>query len=262
VEGALLGLGLSAAFSSLARWQRLLTWDGAIAAIAVGTTVFLFGGWGWAAVLLAFFTTSSLWTRVALARRGPGGRRWASSGEAEGRTAGQVMANGVVPAVAALAHGFGAVAALPAFLGAIAAMTADTWATELGLLSSSTPRLITTGHPVEPGRSGGITVEGTAGGILGACTIATLAMAFRPSLALWVGTLLAGVTGMFVDSFLGATLQEGFRCHVCGREGEKPSCCGRPAQRIRGFPGITNNAVNALAAGWGAALGIVSSVLF
>ncbi|MDR7435750.1 MAG: DUF92 domain-containing protein [Armatimonadota bacterium] len=261
MEGALLGLGLSTAISALARWQRLLTRDGAIAAIAVGTAIFASGGWRWATVLLVFFVTSSLWTRISHVWKGQERENWAPSArEPEGRTAAQVMANGAIPVAAALAYGFGVAGALPAFLGAMAAMTADTWATEVGLLSPSMPRLITTGERVEPGRSGGVTFEGTAGGILGACTIATLALLFWPSPSLWLGTFLAGVTAMFIDSILGATIQEGFRCPACGREGERAVCCNRPTERRRGIRGITNNAVNVLASGWGAAVGIASSV--
>lgn len=162
--------------------MRWLTRRGAAAALAVGLAVA--GGFGWRglALLLAFFVSGSLLT--------PGGGQ---------RRARQVIANGGVAALAALAGSWAA------FAGSIAAATADTWATEIGRHSRTPPRLITNGRPVPAGTDGGITLLGTAGGVAGAAFIAGLAFVFEPRVAVAVGA--GGVFGMLLDSLLGATLQ-------------------------------------------------------
>jgi uncharacterized protein (TIGR00297 family) len=134
-------------------------------------------------LLLAFFVLSTL-----LSRRGTA------------RNERQVIANGGVAAVAALAGHW------TWFAGALAAATADTWATEIGRHSRTRPRLITNGTPVPAGTDGGITLLGTAGGIAGALFIAVLARVLVPG-GFLMAVAVAGIAGMLLDSLLGATLQ-------------------------------------------------------
>ena len=151
----------------LAGWSLgALSPGGAVAAGLVGGTVLARGGLPAAGALVAFFVTSSALGRYkarAKARRGvlaqaKGGRR----------DAWQVLANGGAGAVAlALGGRRGA----PAFLGALATAGADTWATELGLLASGPPRLVTTLRPVAPGTSGAVTPQGTLAAVGGALTV-------------------------------------------------------------------------------------------
>ncbi len=173
--------------------MKWLTAAGAAAALAVGTATVIGVGWRGVLLLLAFLVSGSLWTKG-------GGRR----------TAAQVFANGGVAALAALLGSW------PAFAGAIAAAASDTWATEIGAHSRTPPRLITNGTAVSPGTNGGITILGTAGGVLGAVLIAGLTHALSPRGTapglthpghLAVVVAVAGVTGMLVDSLLGATVQ-------------------------------------------------------
>lgn len=176
-----------------------LTRSGAIAAFVVGTVVFGFGGWRAGLLLMTFFATSSALTRWHAERKRHPEHRG-------GRTAGQVIANGLVAAILAV---WFAIAPSPevitAFAGAIAAATADTWATEVGLLSPSPPRLITTWRRVRAGTSGGVTLLGTAVGAAGASLIARLSqLVFGTSHdVVWI----AAMGGVFIDSLLGATLE-------------------------------------------------------
>ena len=87
-----------------------LTRGGVAAAACVGAAVVWGLGWGGVIPLFAFLLSGSLLTRFGGTPEGP-------------RTGRQVVANGGVAAVAALAHLW------PAAAGAIAAAAADTWAT-------------------------------------------------------------------------------------------------------------------------------------
>jgi len=164
---------------------KWLTAAGAAAALAVGGATMLGVGWRGLLLLLAFFVSGSLLTKG-------GGRR----------TARQVLANGGVAAAGALAGSW------PVFASALAAAAADTWATEIGAHSRTPPRLITSGAPVSPGANGGVTLLGTAGGVLGAAFIGGLTWALGPrDLRLAAVVAVAGVLGMLIDSLLGATVQ-------------------------------------------------------
>lgn len=117
-----------------------------------------------------------------------------------------------------------------------AAVAADTFSSELGILSSSPPRLITspTLRKVPPGTNGGVTLIGTLAGFLGAFVIAStsvillpfcpvidtrLSSSLRPGLlggnswglwekAAWVCFVTVwGGSGSLLDSFLGGWLQ-------------------------------------------------------
>ena len=118
--------------------MRWLTPDGLVAAGAVGGAVVWGLGWRGLAGLAAFFVSGSLLTQLA-ERRGPR------------RSARQVLANGGVAALGALAGSWTLAA------GALAAAAADTWATEIGAFSPIAPRLVTTGQRVTRGTSGGST---------------------------------------------------------------------------------------------------------
>ncbi len=164
--------------------MRWLTRRGAAAALAVGLATLWGFGWRGFVLLLAFFVSGSLLTPR-------GGQRRAR----------QVIANGGIAALAALAGSWAA------FAGSIAAATADTWATEIGSHAPTGPRLITNGRPVPAGTDGGITLLGTVGGLAGAAFIAGLAFVLEPRIAIAVVIGLGGMFGMLLDSFLGATLQ-------------------------------------------------------
>src|SRR3989440_4728287 len=172
------------------RRVRWLTGRGVVAALAVGIATAWGMGWRGVLLLLAFFVSGSLFTRSPEDARGRRNER-------------QVIANGGVAALAALAGSW------PAFAGSLAAATADTWATEIGQHSRTLPRLITNGRPVPAGTNGGITLLGTAGGIAGALFVAGLSYLFgqRNTLAIAV----AGIAGMVLDSLLGATVQGAVR---------------------------------------------------
>jgi uncharacterized protein (TIGR00297 family) len=262
---------------------RALTRGGAIAAFVVGTLTFASGTIGFTLVLLAFFVPSVLLSRLGKARK----HELVDIGKGGARDALQVLANGGVATVCAVAWAFTYdLQWAMAFAGAYAASTADTWATEIGTLASRPPRSILTLRRLPTGMSGGITLRGTLAEFAGALWIGIIAppaivlayvfgsfdfgwsFAYANELevvplaaAIFVAAIsMAGVVGATVDSLLGATLQELRRCDTCDRTCEtNPHACGNPTRRVRGLPGISNDAVNFAATLAGA---IVATLLY
>ena len=75
-----------------------------------------------------------------------------------------------------------------------AAVAADTFSSELGILSNSQPRLITspTLRKVPKGTNGGVTIWGLVAGLLGSFIIVTSAMVFLPFCGSSLSTMLHG----------------------------------------------------------------------
>jgi uncharacterized protein (TIGR00297 family) len=242
------GFLLGALIGGLAWRVRALSASGAIAAAVSGGLIFGLGGVSWAVLLLAFFISSSGLSR-AFSRQKAGVNEKFSKGNR--RDWGQVLANGGLGALLAVAHGLFPAQPWPwlAYAGAMAAVNADTWATELGVLSPHPPRRITTGRVVERGASGGISLLGTlaalAGGLLIGGFMAVFADGRGILFALGIVPL-AGLMGSLFDSFLGATVQVIYRCPACDKETERypRHLCGTLTYRIRGWRWLNNDWVN------------------
>jgi uncharacterized protein (TIGR00297 family) len=275
-----LDLLIGAAFAGIiafVAWRaRALTRSGAVAAFVVGTLTYGAGTIGFTLVLLAFFGSSVVLSRIGRARK----RALVDIGKHGARDALQVIANGGVATACAVGFAFTHdVRWVVAFAGAYAAATADTWATEIGTLARQTPRSIVGFRPVATGMSGGITVAGTAAEIGGALWIGLAApigmlltymvagadagMSFGAPVVFGVGIRelaivpIAGIAGATVDSLLGATVQELRRCDACDRVCETdPHACGNPTRLVRGVRGLSNDLVNLAATAAGAAVAV------
>jgi uncharacterized protein (TIGR00297 family) len=177
------------------------------------------------------------------------------------RDLGQALANGGVAAAAVLLFGVtGNPAYMGAVLGALAAANADTWATELGVLSRSAPRLITNFRHAAPGTSGAISLAGTLAALGGAAfvgVVGALGDASLWRLLPWVA--LAGLGGCLLDSLLGATVQAIHWCPACQKETERTvHRCGQTTVLRRGLTWLGNDTVNLLATLAGAVIGYLA----
>ncbi|MEO8138388.1 MAG: DUF92 domain-containing protein [Gemmatimonadota bacterium] len=239
-------VSISLAIAIAGWWMRALSPRGALAATGVGTSVLFHTGTPGMLALGSFFLTSSLLSRLS---PDPGA---ALDAKGSTRDQWQVLANGGAAAVGAMLPGAG----LWIVTTSLAAAAADTWATSLGGWSRIAPRHILTLQRVLPGTSGGITLVGTLGGVMGALVVGLGPALSTGALQLLPVALGIGLVGMLSDSLLGATLQGKFHCDVCDRATERRiHRCGNRNRRTGGFSWLGNDAVNALATGFAALLG-------
>ena len=223
---------------------RFLTLSGAIATLLLGVIVFGIGGWQWAVPMVTFFLLSSLLSKYGRSRKEQYDEVF---GKSHTRDWGQVAANGGIAGVMVLLSTlYPLYDFYPIYLGALAAVTADTWGTEIGVLTKGKTISVLSMQPVSPGTSGGISVTGTIAGAIGAIVIALSGYAWFSDLKTAVVVLLAGTTGSLIDSVIGATLQVQFRCDVCGKQTERTNHCGSPTTQIAGVAWISNDVVNLL----------------
>lgn len=263
-----LAVALNAAAGYAAHRREAVTLDGAIAGALLGATILAAGGFfGWI-MLMLFFVGSTVASRIGAPRKASLGAMHEKSDQ---RDAVQVAANGGVAAVALVAHRLtGEPAFAAAAAGAFAAANADTWASELGVLSRVAPRLVFSRRRVEPGRSGGVSTAGTLAGLLGSLLIAgwyafALGVTGQDFTPLWTGGSLAsggeiasggsvlpaaivwfaGFVGTSVDSILGAAIQARYR-DTAGGITERRTGDDGPNELVHGIRFVTNDVVNAL----------------
>jgi len=201
-------------------WRKALDLFGSIFMIIMGIIIILFAGVNWLILIFIFMFLGLVSTKYKHEYK-------KDIGVYEGtRSLKNVISNGIVPFVMAAFGNYGG------FIGSIATATADTLASEVGVVQQ--PRLITTMKKVPPGTDGGISIIGTAAGIIGAGIIGVSAYLLGifpdPFVTLKI-SIIAGTVGCFVDSILGAVLER------------------------RNY--ISNEYVNLIATITGAALGII-----
>jgi len=268
----LIGFALAALIGYLGYRRRALSASGVIGAIITGGILFGVGGFSGAALLLAFFMSSSALSRFKETQKESLAEKFSKGSQ---RDLGQALANGGVAALCIV--GF-ALTRQPAWwaaaAAALAAANADTWATELGVLSKTPPRLITTGAMVEVGASGGVSLFGTLAALAGSLLIGLTAFAaalldpalrslFSDPFSLAAIVTLCGLAASLFDSLLGATAQAIYYCEACQKETERHPAhrCGNPTRQVRGWGWLNNDWVNFWATAAGAAMAAVFAPL-
>ena len=250
---ALVGLLLSGAVALASFRLRLLTVPGGLGAAAVGTLAFAIGGWPLWLLLMWFFGSSNIASKLmALRAAKRDGGAPASRKHGGPRKLRQVLANSVPFLACALAYtAVGDPWLLILASGALAASTADTWASEVGVYSRRPPVNILTRETMQRGLSGGVSPLGLAATVVGATTSAFLAMLLFHSFGYALPTgpdafffiIACGIVGSLVDSVLGVLMQAKYRCPGEGDLVETPPC-GAQAALVSGYAWVTNDAVN------------------
>lgn len=203
-----IALGLTG-LSILAYALRALDLLGAVASFFLGLEVALLGGVPWLVLMTIFPVVGVVATRVGYRRKAE--RRVAEAAGGE-RGVANVLGNGLGPGLAALALLFQPfvpeTAVALAFASALAAVTADTVASEIGVLRPRARRILPPFARVPAGGNGAVSLVGQAAALAGA-TLISAAAAFLlplPGSVAWVPAV-AGFLGCQLDSVLGATLE-------------------------------------------------------
>ena len=182
--------------------RKSLDLFGSAVMVIMGIVIIFCAGANWLWLIILFLVMSLVATKFSKKYK-------MSLGEFEGRrTSKNVISNGVVACVMAVFGGF-YLPLVGGFIGAIATATADTLASEIGVLDAH-PRLITTFQKVDPGTNGAVSVLGTASGMVGAAIIGIaaylLGVVADPVGAILV-SIISGTVGCFMDSILGALFE-------------------------------------------------------
>ena len=182
--------------------RKSLDFFGSAVMVIMGIVIIFSAGANWLLLIILFLVMSLIATKYSKKYK-------MSLGEFEGRrTSKNVISNGVVACFMAAFGGY----YLPfvgGFIGAIATATADTLASEIGVLDAH-PRLITTLQKVDPGTNGAVSPLGTGIAIVGAAIIGIaawiLGIVANPFSAILV-SVVSGTVGCFMDSILGAVFE-------------------------------------------------------
>jgi uncharacterized protein (TIGR00297 family) len=208
----IIGLLLSTVVSIISIKKSKLTFNAGLVAIIIGTLTYGFGGWQTGAALFLFFASATVTSRFK--------KRIDSNSASKARKVSQVLANGLPAVTFAMVYFFTANQGfLLASISAIACATADTWSSDIGVISKRKPVSILTLKPIETGQSGGISLLGCFCSVLGSALIAGVCVSLfhfstvginAPFIS-FIIIALCGTIGSLVDSILGASVQAKYR---------------------------------------------------
>ena len=244
-EQMVIAIILATLIGIISFYFKFLAVSGSVATFLLATIIYGVGGWKWTTPILTFFIASSLLSKYGNVRKK---KFEIIFDKTDKRDAGQVAANGCVAGkIILLWHFFPNNTELYYFyIASIAAVTADTWGTEIGTLWKGKPRSIVTLQKVEPGTSGGVSLQGTLGALIGAMIVTISAVIVNssefsfPLIALIISS---GLIGSLIDSFFGATIQAQYQTSS-GKLTEKTTIDGVKTTMVRGIRWIDNDVVN------------------
>lgn len=279
---AVSGLLVMTIVGALAYKLNFVDISGLISAFVVGFTIWYTGGVVSFVIILFFFLSAGLATKMKykekakqnLAQEGKGKRSWSN-----------VFGSGIIPMIFSIGMYMTgpeiapnlAAAGWPflmfgGYIGAVATTSADTLASEIGVFSKSKPRLITNlRRKVPRGTIGAVSLLGEGAALFAGLFIGTLALAIAlvaPGLVPAITTneqiiilvplsVLTAFIGCNLDSLFGAVLQNRFVCEICGAITDKEFHCSYETKYVGGFKRFTNMHVNLGSSGMGATLGII-----
>lgn len=230
----------------VAYYLRAITFSGLLVATLLGVSLYVLGGWCSFAALVLFFILGSTVSRIGKGKKAAAHALHERKGA---RSIAQVLANGLPGLLFAAVYRIGANQSCQlAVLACFAATMADTFSSEIGILSKKAPISIVTRKPIQRGMSGGITLLGLFGAALGALTVSMLAIPQFGMPGMWA-VIAAGVAGSIIDSVLGATCQAKYQLGEDSQQlTERKSVNGTPLKLVKGIRWVNNDVVNFVSA--------------
>ncbi|THW82972.1 hypothetical protein D6D15_09890 [Aureobasidium pullulans] len=257
-----------------------------IAAAIVTAGIHMLHPWGvFFNLLVGFFIAGTVGTKINHSQKATLTQSATGGVGGEGaRNYAQVLANSGTASVLILWHlyasqngtnlkTFGLTDVIPFGIAAsYAAAAADTLSSELGILSPTSPVLITAPwRSVPRGTNGGVTITGLLAGLAGSVFISSLAYFTLPysgtawtgdaKFMFWVTLIAAGFSGTLLDSLLGALVQATVEDKSSGRvvegdNGKRVKVTQGGSRVRRGMDLLNNNGVNFAMAATVAAVGM------
>ena len=231
------------AIIAVVSWKlKHLTVSGAIAAFVVGSIILYIGGVSAIGMLMFFFISSALISKVLPHRT----EKIQKKGSC--RDMAQVFANSVPAIIGLFIYRFTPyeTPGLVAFAAALAEAMSDTWAGDIGVMSRHDPVSIITFTKVPKGLSGGISALGCMASLLASFLMGLLFTGcYMTGFASLSIITIAGALGALFDSFLGGTLQIHYR-RKDGSLTENQFTDGEENERARGLKFMDNDMVNFL----------------
>ncbi|WP_032121256.1 DUF92 domain-containing protein [Clostridium amazonitimonense] len=247
-----IGFILSFIIAFLAYKKNSLNKSGFIAATFLGTLIYYFGGFYFSFIMISFFLSSSILTKF----KNPNKKSLDNiNAKGANRDFIQVFANGGVGLIFAfLYYTYKNPVFLLAYATSFAEANADTWASEIGVLSKKDPISILTGKPLKKGMSGGVSFLGTLSSFLGSTFIGVILFftyyrlypLAENKILYSILCVFIGFIGCLIDSILGASMQAQYYCEELDTITEKSYYKNKPNKLIKGIAIINNDTVNIL----------------
>ena len=237
-------LGIALLILLVAYYLRAITFGALLASTLLGVSLFVFGRWISFSALVLFFLLGSTASRIGKNKKTNAHALHKRRGA---RSVTQVAANGLPSFIFAVFYYItGIESFLLAVLGCFAAASADTFSSEIGMLSKKEPVSILTLKPIQRGMSGGITLLGFFGGALGAFIVSVLSI---PKFGIqgMLMVILLGLVSSAIDSMFGAAFQAKYRIPSKDSEmilTERNNLDGVSLKLVKGIKWVNNDVVN------------------
>lgn len=237
--GFFIYLSITALILIVAYKFKSISPDGIVAAILTAVTLYTLGGVWLGTSLLVFFILGSGVSKLSNEEK----QRAESLHEDSGpRNWVQVICNSLPACVIAwIGYIYPSMKFIPLLgFGVFAAAAADTFSSEIGMMSKARVFNIFTGKTMPRGLSGGVSWPGIFAGLLGSFLLSLFAL---PQFGLqgMVFITILGFLGSIFDSIIGILLQSQY----VGEQGQLQDKATKE-NPIKGFKIMTNNAVNLL----------------